>query len=232
MAAKTAVPVPAEESVPLAGARVAAALRGHAPEPPPPPARARRHHAVAAVGARHDRRAEGRVTLSRLAEAERVQPPSITRVVDSLVHAGLRHAHPERRGPPRRVGRADRRRPRARRQRPPPARRATSRSASARSPPTTAPCSPAPRCCSNDSPRTRNDAASAASDATRSRRSTTATTASTSSARRSRSAARGCSSSRRRVLILQLTNKSGTALGILTAPAVPADARASARGAA
>jgi DNA-binding MarR family transcriptional regulator len=32
--------------------------------------------------------AEGRVTLSRLAEAERVQPPSITRVVDVLVSRG------------------------------------------------------------------------------------------------------------------------------------------------
>jgi DNA-binding MarR family transcriptional regulator len=31
---------------------------------------------------------EGRVTLSRLAEAERVQPPSITRVVDVLVNRG------------------------------------------------------------------------------------------------------------------------------------------------
>src|SRR5262245_32421970 len=32
--------------------------------------------------------AEGRVTLSRLAEAEQVQPPSITRVVDVLVNQG------------------------------------------------------------------------------------------------------------------------------------------------
>ena len=32
---------------------------------------------------------EGRVTLSRLAEAERVQPPSITRVVDILVTDGF-----------------------------------------------------------------------------------------------------------------------------------------------
>jgi DNA-binding MarR family transcriptional regulator len=32
--------------------------------------------------------AEGRITLSGLAEAERVQPPSITRVVDVLVHRG------------------------------------------------------------------------------------------------------------------------------------------------
>jgi DNA-binding MarR family transcriptional regulator len=32
---------------------------------------------------------EGRVTLSGLAEAERVQPPSITRVVDVLVGRGL-----------------------------------------------------------------------------------------------------------------------------------------------
>jgi DNA-binding MarR family transcriptional regulator len=32
---------------------------------------------------------EGRVTLSRLAEAERVQPPSITRVVDLLVTQGF-----------------------------------------------------------------------------------------------------------------------------------------------
>ena len=32
--------------------------------------------------------AEGRITLSGLAEAERVQPPSITRVVDVLVNRG------------------------------------------------------------------------------------------------------------------------------------------------
>ena len=32
---------------------------------------------------------EGRITLSGLAEAERVQPPSITRVVDVLVGRGL-----------------------------------------------------------------------------------------------------------------------------------------------
>ena len=31
---------------------------------------------------------EGRITLSGLAEAERVQPPSITRVVDVLVNQG------------------------------------------------------------------------------------------------------------------------------------------------
>jgi DNA-binding MarR family transcriptional regulator len=32
--------------------------------------------------------AEGRVTLSRLAEAEQVQPPSVTRVIDVLVNQG------------------------------------------------------------------------------------------------------------------------------------------------
>jgi DNA-binding MarR family transcriptional regulator len=32
---------------------------------------------------------DGRLTLSQLAEAERVQPPTITRVVDSLEHKGL-----------------------------------------------------------------------------------------------------------------------------------------------
>lgn len=32
---------------------------------------------------------EGRLTLSQLAEAERVQPPTVTRVVDSLVRRGL-----------------------------------------------------------------------------------------------------------------------------------------------
>src|SRR5947208_15610893 len=31
----------------------------------------------------------GRLTLSQLAEAERVQPPTITRIVDSLGHKGL-----------------------------------------------------------------------------------------------------------------------------------------------
>jgi DNA-binding MarR family transcriptional regulator len=32
---------------------------------------------------------DGRLTLSQLAEAERVQPPTITRIVDALVRAGL-----------------------------------------------------------------------------------------------------------------------------------------------
>jgi DNA-binding MarR family transcriptional regulator len=32
---------------------------------------------------------DGRLTLSQLAEAERVQPPTITRIVDALVKAGL-----------------------------------------------------------------------------------------------------------------------------------------------
>jgi DNA-binding MarR family transcriptional regulator len=32
---------------------------------------------------------EGKLTLSQLAEAERVQPPTITRIVDALVRAGL-----------------------------------------------------------------------------------------------------------------------------------------------
>jgi DNA-binding MarR family transcriptional regulator len=32
---------------------------------------------------------DGRLTLSQLADAERVQPPTITRIVDALVRAGL-----------------------------------------------------------------------------------------------------------------------------------------------
>ena len=39
---------------------------------------------------------EGRITLSGLAEAERVQPPSITRVVDVLVGRGLVTRTPSR----------------------------------------------------------------------------------------------------------------------------------------
>jgi DNA-binding MarR family transcriptional regulator len=39
---------------------------------------------------------QGRITLSGLAEAERVQPPSITRVVDVLVGRGLATRTPSR----------------------------------------------------------------------------------------------------------------------------------------
>ena len=139
------------------------------------------------------------MTLSGLAEAERVQPPRSRGVVDVLVTRGLRDPHPERRRPPGRVGRADRRRPRARRD-------ASAVSANvylaqrlrtftaedradARAP---------RRRCSNGSPRIPAMTACAGSATTRSRRCTIATTASTSSARRSPSVARGCSGSRRR----------------------------------
>ena len=89
MAAKTAVPVPTEESVPLpevasrlrlAVLRLSRRLRRHAPVG---------HHAVAAVRARHDRRRRAASRFRSLAEAERVQPPSITRVVDCLVTLGF-----------------------------------------------------------------------------------------------------------------------------------------------
>ena len=88
MAAKTAVPVPAEESVPLpelasrlrfAVLRLSRRLRRHAPVGITPS----QLSALATIVG------EGRVTLSRLAEAERVQPPSVTRVVDSLVTLGF-----------------------------------------------------------------------------------------------------------------------------------------------
>jgi DNA-binding MarR family transcriptional regulator len=88
MPAKTA-PVPADvESAPLpevasrlrfAVMRLSRRLRQHAPVGITPS----QLSALATIVG------EGRVTLSRLAEAERVQPPSITRVVDLLVTQGF-----------------------------------------------------------------------------------------------------------------------------------------------
>jgi DNA-binding MarR family transcriptional regulator len=88
MASKTAVPAPAEESVPLSEVasrlrlsvlRLSRRLRRHAPVGITP---SQLSALATIVGA-------GRITLSRLAEAERVQPPSITRVVDRLVTLGF-----------------------------------------------------------------------------------------------------------------------------------------------
>jgi len=90
MPAKTVAPVPAAtvESAPLpdvasrlrfAVLRLSRRLRQHAPVGITPS----QLSALATIVV------EGRVTLSRLAEAERVQPPSITRVVDLLVTQGF-----------------------------------------------------------------------------------------------------------------------------------------------
>src|SRR4051812_3453569 len=88
MATKTVVPVLAEESVPLPEVasrlrlsvlRLSRRLRRHAPLGITP---SQLSALATIVGSE-------RITLSRLAEAERVQPPSITRVVDSLVTLGF-----------------------------------------------------------------------------------------------------------------------------------------------
>jgi DNA-binding MarR family transcriptional regulator len=89
MPSKTAAPQPADvESAPLpdvasrlrfAVLRLSRRLRQHAPVGITPS----QLSALATIVG------EGRVTLSRLAEAERVQPPSITRVVDLLVTQGF-----------------------------------------------------------------------------------------------------------------------------------------------
>ena len=83
MASKTAVP--ATEILPevasrlrLAVMRLSRRLRQHAPGGITP----------SQLSALSTIVAEGRITLSQLAVAERVQPPSITRVVDVLVTAG------------------------------------------------------------------------------------------------------------------------------------------------
>jgi DNA-binding MarR family transcriptional regulator len=88
MPSKTSAPVPADAPAALpedasrlrfAVLRLGRRLRQHAPAGITP----------SQLSALATTVTEGRVTLSRLAEAERVQPPSITRVVDGLVQEGL-----------------------------------------------------------------------------------------------------------------------------------------------
>ena len=155
------------------------------------------------------------MTLSQLAEAERVQPPTITRVVDSLERKGLATRVPVRRRPAGRVRRADAGGSRARRDDPAPPRRV--------------PRAPTPHLLGRRAraARARRGAArtahrgSANHDPRPSPRSRdvlvaarTATTASTSSVRSSRSAAPGCSGSRRRGSSCSLTHNNGFALGV------------------
>jgi DNA-binding MarR family transcriptional regulator len=75
----TATPTELASQLRLGVMRLSRRLRQHAPRDITPS-----QLSALAVIAR-----DGRLTLSQLAEAERVQPPTITRVVDALVQRGL-----------------------------------------------------------------------------------------------------------------------------------------------
>ncbi len=104
-----------------------------------------RQHAVSDVtpsqlSALHMLARDGRMTLRQLADAEQIQPPSITRIVDSLVAGGLVTRTTDERD--RRIGWVEPRPPVVRWSRPSAAvATPTSRSACARSPPTSSRCS-------------------------------------------------------------------------------------------
>ena len=77
--ATTATPTELASQLRLAVMRLSRRLRQHAPHDITPS----QLSALATVAR------DGRLTLSQLADAERVQPPTITRVVDALVQRGL-----------------------------------------------------------------------------------------------------------------------------------------------
>ena len=158
---------------------------------------------------------DGRLTLSQLAVAERVQPPTITRVVDVLVTDGFVDAHAQRDRPPRRLGRADARRA---------ARSSTTirqrrdaylaqrlAHALARRPRRARPARPS---CSNGSWRIRHDARPPPQPRHVHARCTTATTASTSSGQIISVSGTWMQRFAQAWLILGLTNNNGVALGV------------------
>jgi len=159
MASKTAALSPPRRA-PRSRGRLAAAVRGHAPQPAAAPARAGRGHAVPVVRPRHDRRrgpghalAPGRGRAGPAAvDHTRGRPP---RRAGLVTRTRARKTAGSRGSPrPRKVARSSS----------PSAVSATriSRSASARSPTKTAPCSRARPFSSNGSPRAHDDARSPA----------------------------------------------------------------------